>query len=158
LAGDDGEGKGRKTMKIVPLAVNPLFPQDAVGINRDHAVLSDGNPRCWDERYLGNVCNTPGFGLHCPQIGSQPHGAFELDGSKCRDCDTQQIKSTTIAVAPAYACVCTCGVAPGDTKGVLMSDLRPPVRNAHVYFDGPGRSVTLLAPGGYEGYGPEDVR
>jgi len=84
-------------------------------------------------------------------------GIFNLDGRKCRDCDTKQIKSKAIAVAPAYACVYTCGVAP-EHQGVPMSDCANLRRNAARVFLRAGRSVTLQALGGYEGYGSEDVR
>jgi hypothetical protein len=61
--------------------------------------------------YLRNVCIEACFHLQClTTIGSQPLWAFRfalyakrLDGSKCRDCDTKQIISSTArAVTPAY--------------------------------------------------------
>lgn len=63
------------------------------------------------QEYLRNVCIEACFHLQClTTIGSQPLWAFRfalyakrLDGSKCRDCDTKQlISSTARAVTPAY--------------------------------------------------------
>jgi len=65
--------------------------------------------------YLRNVCIEVCFGLEClTTIGSQPPWAFRfafyakrLDGSKCRDCDTKQLISSTARAAsqrPSVLC------------------------------------------------------
>src|SRR5690349_1987365 len=115
------------------------------------------------QEYLRNVCLAVCFDLECSTtIGSQPLWAFRfalyakrLDGSKCRDCDTRQmISSTARAVTPVYWCALRPGTSEDTTgesrlcphllKRTLVSRLR--------------RSVAIAGPGGSRSYELQNPR